>query len=69
MTWWTDENNFRCLPSTDHAWGFSYQYTILLTSVNSIWLLVTAALWLLTGRNVVRWNLACGTRFGIGFAR
>ncbi|KAG9999629.1 hypothetical protein KCU78_g15799, partial [Aureobasidium melanogenum] len=47
MTWWTDENNFRCLPSTDYAWGFSYQYTILLTSVNSIWLLVTAALWLL----------------------
>ncbi|KAG9542354.1 hypothetical protein KCU79_g18104, partial [Aureobasidium melanogenum] len=46
-TWWTDENNFRCLPSTDYAWGFSYQYTILLTSVNSIWLLVTAALWLL----------------------
>lgn len=20
MTWWTDENNFRCLPSTDYAW-------------------------------------------------
>ncbi|KAH0360345.1 hypothetical protein KCU65_g9450, partial [Aureobasidium melanogenum] len=49
MTWWTDANNFRCLPSTDYAWGFSYQYTILLTSVNSIWLLITAALWLLVG--------------------
>ncbi|KAH0279784.1 hypothetical protein KCU91_g1479, partial [Aureobasidium melanogenum] len=46
-TWWTDKNNFRCLPSTDYAWGFSYQYTILLTSVNSIWLLITAVLWLL----------------------
>ena len=20
MTWWTDENNFLCLPSTDYAW-------------------------------------------------
>ncbi|THY73873.1 hypothetical protein D6C87_06699 [Aureobasidium pullulans] len=26
--------------------GFSYQYTILLTSINSIWLLVTVSLWL-----------------------
>ena len=26
--------------------GFSQRYTILLTSINSVWLLITAALWL-----------------------
>ncbi|THW86313.1 hypothetical protein D6D15_07466 [Aureobasidium pullulans] len=46
MTWWRDEKNFRCLPSETYSWGFSYQCTILLTSINSIWLLVTVSLWL-----------------------
>ncbi|CAD0112083.1 unnamed protein product, partial [Aureobasidium uvarum] len=39
--WWQDATNFRCLPSTDYAW-----YTILLTSINSLWLVITVSLWL-----------------------
>ncbi|THX21744.1 hypothetical protein D6C90_03434 [Aureobasidium pullulans] len=44
--WWETPVNFLCVPADYYRWGFSQRYTILLTSINSVWLLITAALWL-----------------------
>ncbi|TIA18658.1 hypothetical protein D6C81_05020 [Aureobasidium pullulans] len=45
-TFWENPTNFLCVPADYYRWGFSQRYTILLTSINSIWLLIIAALWL-----------------------
>ncbi|KAK5137357.1 hypothetical protein LTR08_008935 [Meristemomyces frigidus] len=39
-------SNYLCVPSADYRWGFSFQYLWMLTAINSIWLLITAVLWL-----------------------
>ncbi|THW06821.1 hypothetical protein D6D25_08075, partial [Aureobasidium pullulans] len=45
-TFWENPTNFLCVPADYYRWGFSQRYTILLASINSVWLLITAALWL-----------------------
>ncbi|KAK3614885.1 hypothetical protein LTR22_027638, partial [Elasticomyces elasticus] len=45
-SFWEVPSSFLCVPSSDYRWGFSFQWLWMLTSINSIWLLVTAGLWL-----------------------